>query len=126
MWVPLIESGEHLSDGADYFVDKYLSELWQKDPQLDTLILGCTHYPLLLPKIEAWIRAHGLRQVQIVEQGDIVAQSLKDYLSRHRDIDDVLSRGGTCRYLTSEQADKFNQSAGIFLNTPVSAEHIEL
>lgn len=126
MWVPLIESGEHLSDGADYFVDKYLSELWQKDPLLDTLILGCTHYPLLLPKIEAWIRTHGLRQVQIVEQGDIVAQSLKDYLLRHRDIDDVLSRGGTCRYLTSEQADKFNQSAGIFLNTPVSAEHIEL
>lgn len=138
MWVPLIESGEHLSQGADYFVDKYLCELWNKDPLIDTLILGCTHYPLLLPKIRAWVEEHtthnrmGLKEgegvcgVQIIEQGDIVARSLRDYLSRHGDIEGLLSRGGTCRYLTSEQADKFNLSAGIFLSTPVSAEHIEI
>ena len=138
MWVPLIESGEHFSQGADYFVDKYLRELWIKDPLIDTLILGCTHYPLLLPKIRTWVEEHtehnrtelkdgeGVCGVQIIEQGDIVARSLRDYLSRHGDIEGLLSRGGTCRYLTSEQADKFNLSAGIFLSTPVSAEHIEI
>lgn len=126
MWVPLIENGEHLSQGADYFVDKYLCELWQQDPKIDTLILGCTHYPLLLPKIRAWVNAHTAHNVQIIEQGDIVAQSLCDYLKRHRDIESVLSRSSTCHYLTSEQADTFNRSAGIFLDSPISAEHIEL
>ncbi len=126
MWVPLIESGEHLAAGADFFVDKYLGELWRKDPLIDTLILGCTHYPLLLPKIDAWIRAHVNRQVRIVEQGHIVARSLNGYLSRHGDIASVLSCGGTCRYLTSEQADTFNRSAGIFLASPIQSEHIDL
>ncbi|MCR4664949.1 MAG: aspartate/glutamate racemase family protein [Paludibacteraceae bacterium] len=128
MWVPLIESGEHLSQGADWFVDKYLTDLWRKDPLIDTLILGCTHYPLLLPKIQAWIKNNVqlFSAVRIIEQGDIVARSLRDYLQRHTDIAAVLSQGGTCRYLTSEQADKFNQSAGIFLNSPVSAEHIRV
>ena len=135
MWVPLIESGEHLSQGADYFVDKYLTELWKKDPLIDTLILGCTHYPLLLPKIQAWVKNNGQRTkdkgqslsaVRIIEQGDIVARSLQDYLSRHNDIAAVLSHEGTCRYLTSEQAETFNRSAGFFLNTLVSAEHIRI
>lgn len=135
MWVPLIESGEHLSQGADYFVDKYLTELWQKDPLIDTLILGCTHYPLLLPKIREWVKGkaqrtkdkgQSLSAVRIIEQGDIVARSLQNYLSRHNDIAAVLSQGGTCRYLTSEQVETFNRSAGIFLNTLVSAEHIRI
>lgn len=133
MWVPLIESGEHLSAGADYFVDKYLRELWQKDPQIDTLILGCTHYPLLLPAIRTWVADNLPRiagkeggSVRIIEQGDIVARSLNDYLNRHKDIAEALSCRGACRYLTSEQADTFNRSAGIFLNTPVQAEHIDL
>lgn len=124
MWVPLIEAGEHNSDGADYFVKKYISELVQKDDQLDTIILGCTHYPLLLPKISAEV-AQRLSDCKVVCQGDIVAASLKDYLSRHPEIASDLSHGGTCQYITTESAAKFRDSASIFLNEPITASHIE-
>ena len=124
MWVPLIEAGEHNSDGADYFVKKYISELVQKDDQLDTIILGCTHYPLLLPKIEAEV-AQRLSNCKVVCQGDIVATSLKDYLGRHPEIASDLSHGGTCQYITTESAEKFRDSASIFLNEPITASHIE-
>ena len=124
MWVPLIEAGEHNSDGADYFVKKYISELVQKDDQLDTIILGCTHYPLLLPKIEAEV-AQRLSDCKVVCQGDIVAASLKDYLGRHPEIASDLSHGGTCQYITTESAEKFRDSASIFLNEPITASHIE-
>lgn len=124
MWVPLIEAGEHNSDGADYFVKKYISELVQKDDQLDTIILGCTHYPLLLPKISAEV-AQRLSGCKVVCQGDIVAASLKDYLGRHPEIASDLSHGGTCQYITTESAAKFRDSASIFLNEPITASHIE-
>ena len=124
MWVPLIEAGEHNSDGADYFVKKYISELVQKDDQLDTIILGCTHYPLLLPKISAEV-AQRLSDCKVVCQGDIVAASLKDYLGRHPEIASDLSHGGTCQYITTESAAKFRDSASIFLNEPITASHIE-
>ena len=124
MWVPLIEAGEHNSDGADYFVKKYISELVQKDNQLDTIILGCTHYPLLLPKISAEV-AQRLSDCKVVCQGDIVATSLKDYLGRHPEIASDLSHGGTCQYITTESAEKFRDSASIFLNEPITASHIE-
>ena len=124
MWVPLIEAGEHNSDGADYFVKKYISELVQKDDQLDTIILGCTHYPLLLPKISAEV-AQRLSDCKVVCQGDIVATSLKDYLGRHPEIASDLSHGGTCQYITTESAAKFRDSASIFLNEPITASHIE-
>ncbi len=124
MWVPLIEAGEHNSDGADYFVKKYISELVQKDDQLDTIILGCTHYPLLLPKISAEV-AQRLSNCKVVCQGDIVAASLKDYLGRHPEIASDLSHGGTCQYITTESAEKFRDSASIFLSEPITASHIE-
>ena len=124
MWVPLIEAGEHNSDGADYFVKKYISELVQKDNQLDTIILGCTHYPLLLPKISAEV-AQRFSDCKVVCQGDIVAASLKDYLGRHPEIASDLSHGGTCQYITTESAAKFRDSASIFLNEPITASHIE-
>ena len=124
MWVPLIEAGEHNSAGADYFVKKYISELVQKDDQLDTIILGCTHYPLLLPKISAEV-AQRLSDCKVVCQGDIVAASLKDYLGRHPEIASDLSHGGTCQYITTESAAKFRDSASIFLNEPITASHIE-
>lgn len=123
MWVPLIEAGEHSSAGADYFVKKYLDELLEKDPQIDTLVLGCTHYPLLLPKIEAYLNR---KPITVISQGAIVASSLKDYLSRHPEIERDCSKGGTCRYLTTEAADKFSESARIFIKQPVTAEHISL
>ena len=124
MWVPLIEAGEHNSAGADYFVKKYISELVQKDAQLDTIILGCTHYPLLLPKISAEV-AQRFSDCKVVCQGDIVAASLKDYLGRHPEIASDLSHGGTCQYITTESAEKFRDSASIFLNEPITASHIE-
>ena len=126
MWVPLIENGEHLQTGADYFVEKYLRLLFTQDPQIDTLVLGCTHYPLLLPKIQAALSAIVAHEVEVVAQGEIVARSLKDYLRRHTDIAATLSQGATCTYLTTEQADKFSESASLFLRTPVNAHHVVL
>lgn len=126
MWVPLIENGEHLQKGADYFVEKYLRLLFTQDPQIDTLVLGCTHYPLLLPKIQAALSAIVAHEVEVVAQGEIVARSLQDYLRRHTDIAATLSQGATCTYLTTEQADKFSESASLFLRTPVNAHHVVL
>lgn len=126
MWVPLIENGEHLQTGADYFVEKYLRLLFTQDPQIDTLVLGCTHYPLLLPKIQASLPAIVAHEVEVVAQGEIVARSLQDYLRRHTDIAATLSQGATCTYLTTEQADKFSDSASLFLHTPVNAHHVVL
>ena len=138
MWVPLIEAGEHNSDGAKYFVGKYLREILTKDPEIDTLVLGCTHYPLLKEKIEGWLRYHEqieesefpvpeqTSHIQIIAQGTLVADSLQDYLQRHPEYRKQLSLGGSCRYLTTENADRFSQSASQFIGTPVQAEHIAL
>ena len=126
MWVPLIENGEHLQTGADYFVEKYLRLLFLRDPQIDTLVLGCTHYPLLMPKIQAILPAIVAHEVKVVAQGEIVARSLKDYLHRHTDLAATLSQGATCTYLTTEQADKFSESASLFLHTPIEARHVVL
>ena len=122
MWVPLIEAGEHCAAGADYFVDLYLRSIFEKDPKIDTLVLGCTHYPLLLPKIEQWIAGKG--EVRIIAQGKLVAESLKDYLERHEEYRKQLSKGGTCRYLTTEDAERFAQSASLFLDKSVKADKI--
>ena len=121
MWVPLIEAGEHNSDGADYFVNKYLREILNKDSQIDTLVLGCTHYPLLKDKI-----AKAAKNVNIIAQGELEANSLKDYLARHPEYREQLSTGATCTYLTTENADRFSQSASHFLSTPIEAKHIDL
>lgn len=138
MWVPLIEAGEHNSDGAKFFVGKYLREILSKDPQIDTLVLGCTHYPLLKEKIEGWLRYHEeieesefpvaihTEHIQIISQGTLVAESLKDYLKRHPEYREQLSLGGTCAYQTTENADRFAQSASLFLDSRVQAEHINL
>jgi glutamate racemase len=131
MWVPLIEAGEHRSDGADYFVDKYLREIIEKDPQIDTLVLGCTHYPLLKEKIDSSLRNLQISksrnpEIKTITQGALVAESLKDYLARHPEYREQLSQGGTCRYLTTENADRFSQSASAFLSAPIQAQHIDL
>ena len=131
MWVPLIEAGEHNSDGADYFIKKNLNEIMHKDPQIDTLVLGCTHYPLLQAKIDKFLRdteIPGCRgsEIKTIAQGDLVAHSLKDYLQRHPEYRNQLSLNGTCHYLTTENADRFSQSASQFLSAPIAAEHINL
>ena len=130
MWVPLIEAGEQNSPGADYFVDKYLREILAKDPLIDTLVLGCTHYPLLKEKIDRYLQSNPIIPntpiIRTIAQGDLVAHSLKDYLQRHPEYRDQLSLNGTCTYLTTENADRFSQSASLFLSAPIVAEHINL
>ena len=131
MWVPLIESGEHLHEGADYFVEKYLTELLERDPQIDTIILGCTHYPLLQEKIENFLNQNSKFKIQnytIISQGEIVAESLADYLERHADIAKraILDSTGSCTFLTTEAANKFSDSASLFLDKKIEAKKIEL
>ena len=129
MWVPLIEAGEHLHAGADYFVEKYLNDLLERDSEIDTIILGCTHYPLIQSKIEAYLSLTN-RQISVVSQGEIVARSLADYLHRHPEIVKRISSplrgrsGGG--FLTTESATKFSESASLFLAEPIQAQHIEL
>lgn len=129
MWVPLIESGEYIEEGANYFVEKYLTELLARDPLIDTIILGCTHYPLLQPKIEDFL-ANRNCNISVIAQGDIVANSLQDYLRRHPEIDLRVkannSQSVSVIYLTTESAKKFSESASIFLADPIEAQHIEL
>jgi glutamate racemase len=122
MWVPLIESNEHHTPGADYFVRKYIDNLFCNHTNIDTLILGCTHYPLLFNQIEQIVPVG----VKVLTQGDIVAASLEDYLHRHPEIDSLCSRTASIRFLTTESVEKFTSSASIFLNQPISAEHITL
>lgn len=121
-WVPLVEYGEANSPGADYFVKKRMDELMARDPLIDTVILGCTHYPLLLPKIKKYASPN----VRIVPQGEYVAHSLQDYLSRHPEMESRLTKEGTCHYFTTENPLKFQESAQIFLHEKVDVEHIAL
>ena len=122
MWVPLIENREADSDGADYFVDKYVCQLLGLDGQIDTIILGCTHYPLLIGKIRKFVPPH----VRLLAQGSYVAESLADYLHRHKEIDDKCTKNGTCTFFTTESADNFAENASIFLNERVVARSIQL
>lgn len=127
MWVPIIESGEHTSKGADYFIDSYLSSLFAQDNKIDTIILGCTHYPLLKPKIEQWISHHfPARAIRIVAQGKLVAERLHDYITRHPEYYSQLTLDSTCHFLTTENADRFAQSASLFLDTPIQSTRIRL
>lgn len=116
-WVPLVEYNEADSPGADYFVKKRIDQLMAADPQIDAIILGCTHYPLLMPKIKKYAPAH----VRIIAQGDFVAGSLQDYFSRHPEMEQACSKRGTVRYLTTENPNKFRESAQLFLH-----EHVEV
>ncbi len=126
MWVPLIESGEHNQSGADYFIDLYLRKLFTQDETIDTLVLGCTHYPLLREPIARHLTAMGRGEVQIIAQGALVADSLADYLQRHAEYREQLSEEGSCVYLTTENADRFAQSASTFLGSSIEAQHIDL
>ena len=121
-WVPLVEYNEADSPGADYFVKKRIDQLMRLDPQIDTVILGCTHYPLLLPKIHKYIP----RVIRIISQGEYVANSLQQYFERHPEIEQRCTRGGQTRYLTTENSEKFKESAQLFLHEPVEVTTITL
>ena len=121
-WVPLVEYNEADSPGADYFVKKRIDELMRKDAAIDTIILGCTHYPLLMPKILKYL-PNGVR---IVPQGEYVAGSLQQYFERHPQIEQKCSRGASVHYLTTESPEKFKEQAQIFLHEPVEVDNITL
>lgn len=120
MWVPLIENNESQGPGADYFVNKYCGEIFGIDGEIDTLILGCTHYPLLLEKIRKYVPDN----VRIVSQGEIVAMSLADYLRRHPEIEGKLSKSGTIDFYTSENPEKFDAMAPTFINRDICSKHL--
>ena len=122
LWVPIVENNEAEGAGADYFVKKRIDHILWLDPDIDTLILGCTHYPILMPKIEQYVPDG----IQIVSQGEYVADSLKDYLSRHTDMDARCTKDGTVRYYTTENAEKFKEAARIFGAEDMNVEHIDL
>ena len=121
-WVPLVEYNEADSPGADYFVKKRIDQIMRLDAEIDTLILGCTHYPLLMPKILKYLP----QGVRVVPQGEYVAESLKAYLERHPQMEQHCARGGTVSYLTTENPEKFKEQAQIFLHEPVEVENISL
>ena len=121
-WVPLVEYNEADSPGADYFVKKRIDEIMRKDSDIDTIILGCTHYPLLMPKILKYLPAG----VRVVPQGEYVAESLKQYLERHPNIEAKCSKGAGVHYLTTENPQKFKEQAQIFLHEPVEVDNITL
>lgn len=122
MWVPLVEYGESNGEGADFFVQKYLNELLEQDKQIDSIVLACTHYPLLRPKIEQYLP----EGITLLSQGELVAISLKDYLHRHPEMNDRLTQGGSIRYLTTECPDKFGDLASIFVDEEVNATRVKI
>ena len=122
MWVPLVENNEYAENGADYFVQKHISKLLEKDKDIDTIILGCTHYPLLLPKIKQYTP----KEITIVSQGEYVAESLKDYLKRHPEIETKCTKNATCHFLTTEAENKFSESASTFLNQIIKVERVSI
>lgn len=122
MWVSLVENNESQNEGTDYFIRKYIDQLLTKDPQIDTVILGCTHFPILLPKIRQYIPEH----ISVISQGEYVAQSLKGYLRRHPEMDAKCTKNGNCSFYTTEAEEKFTESASIFLQQQIRVKHITL
>jgi glutamate racemase len=118
-WVPLVEYNEADSPGADYFVKKRIDQLLRQDPQIDTIILGCTHYPLLLPKIHKYIP----RGIRIIAQGEYVASSLQQYFVRHPEMEQRCTKNGQTRYLTTENPERFKEQAQIFLHESIEVEN---
>lgn len=120
MWVPIVENSEYNDEGADYFVRKYCDALMSQSDKIDVVILACTHYPLLLPKIRKYIPS----DVKVICQGDIVAHSLKDYLERHPEMESRLTRGGTVRFLTTENPHKFKFTAKVFFSGDLDVQQL--
>lgn len=120
MWVPLVENREHEGPGADYFVEKALHALLEQSPKIDTIVLGCTHYPLLINKIQKYLPGN----IQVISQGGIVAKSLEDYLQRHPEIEVVCSKKGHTAYFTTESTATFDEKAAIFMGTSVQSQKL--
>ena len=122
MWVPLVETNEYASDGADYFVKRHVERLLERDPEIDAIILGCTHYPILLEKI----RKYTPEDVKLITQGAAVASSLKRYLENHPDMEALCTKGGTTLFCTTEADGKFGDQASLFLNQQIDVKTVTL
>jgi len=122
MWVSLIENNEHNASGADYFVKKYIDALLQQSPDIDTILLACTHYPLLLDKIKAVVP----NEISVIAQGEIVAKSLQDYLLRHPKLEEMCSKNGKIDFFTTDSTEDFDNHAAIFFGKPLKSSHLEL
>lgn len=122
IWVPLVESGEAQSEGTDYFVRRHINNLLAKDDKIDTIILGCTHYPILYDKI----RQHTPEHIKVITQGEYVGKSLLNYMQRHPEMDNLCTKQGTCRFLTTESVDIFKQYASIFFDSSIQVQSIAL
>jgi len=122
MLVPLIENNEFDNEAADYFILKYLTNLLQKDGRIDTILLACTHYPLIKKRIESFLSEN----IKVVPQGEIVAKSLKDYLKRHAEIKSQLSKNNSIQFYTTDSAEDFNNHASIFYGDSVHAKHADI
>ncbi len=122
MWVPLIENNEHESHGADFFIKKNIAHLLKQDGAIDTILLACTHYPLMLKKIREYTPVH----IHLLTQGEIVATSLADYLHRHPEMDERLSKNSTQNFYTTDSAEDFNTHATNFFGKHVLAKHVDL
>ena len=122
MWVPLVENNEHNSSGADYFVKKYLDNLLAQSSSIDAIILACTHYPLMIPKIRQYLPS----TIHLLSQGEIVAKSLGEYLERHPEIEELCTKGGQYEYYTTESTEDFNNKAALFLGKKVTSKHLQL
>jgi glutamate racemase len=122
MWVPLVENNEHESEGADYFVKKYIDGLISQSHSIDTIILACTHYPLLVKKIRQFLP----KKIELLSQDKLVASSLVEYLSRHKEIEALCTKGGQYQYFTTESTEDFNMKATLFLEKKISSRHLQL
>lgn len=122
MWVPLVENDEYKSHGADFFIKKYINQLLDQSPAIDTILLACTHYPLLHDKIREFTPA----DIKILSQGEIVADSLVDYLYRHPEIENKISTGRNKKFYTTDSAEDFDRHAGNFYGSAVSSLHLKL
>ncbi len=122
MWVPMVEYNEFDKPGADYFIKQHIERLLKKSDAIDTIILGCTHYPLLMPKIKQYLPNH----IKVIAQGEIVAASLMDYLQRHPEMDANCSKNGKLEFYTTDAVETFNEHAAIFFGKEVQSKHLHL
>ncbi|MHA4808189.1 glutamate racemase [Flavitalea flava] len=122
LWVPLIENNEHDKPGADYFVKEYIDQLQAQSPDIDTILLACTHYPLLRSKIVPFLPSGS----RIISQGEIVAASLSDYLGRHPEMESLCSKNGRRLFFTTDSAEDFDNHARGFFGSALTSRHIEL
>ncbi|MCE3228920.1 MAG: Glutamate racemase [Bacteroidetes bacterium] len=122
MWVPLIENNEYDNAGADYFIKKHIDSLMKKSPEIDAIILGCTHYPLIADKIKKYLP----KGVELLSQGKIVSEGLKDYLNRHPEMDNNCSKSGKLEFYTTDLPETFDKAATLFFGKEIKSKHQSL